>query len=487
MNIILATSEAFPYAKTGGLADVAAALPQALAKNGHHVSVIMPCYPQIFKERFSALTVAIENLSVPSAYGATKWCRVLKEKIDKNLTFYFIEYNEYFDRPTLYDYNGEEFDDNAARYCFLSRAIMETTIALDLKPDVLHTNDWHTALCNVYLKSNLYHNIDNFEKTKSLITIHNIGYQGIFHKDNMINTGLSWDYFDNSCLEYHDQINFLKGGVMCADKVNTVSPSYASEILLPEYAFDLEGPLQHIDYLGKLSGILNGIDTDEWNPKTDQKIPANYSVKKMAGKAVCKTELQKQFGLPQKPNTPLFGVISRLATQKGLDVFAYCLDLFLIHDDIQFVLLGSGDKTLEARFNELAKIYPEKFACYIGYNDKVSHLVEAGSDFFVMPSRYEPCGLNQMYSMAYGTVPIVRGTGGLEDTVTDCDAEPIANATGFKFYDLTGHALSESINRAMTLYQNARDNYKIIQRNGMNKNFSWDHTANQYEALYLDL
>jgi starch synthase len=487
MKILLATSEAFPYAKTGGLADVASALPQALARNGHQVSVIMPCYPQVFRDKYSQLSVAIEKLGVPFAYGETKWCKVLKEEINDNLTFYFVEYHTFFDRPTLYDYHGEEYGDNAARYCFLSRAVMEIAIALDLKPDVLHTNDWHTALCNVYLKSKLYSNSETFEQTKSLITIHNIGYQGIFHKDNMINTGLDWDYFNPSCLEYHDQINFLKGGIMCADRVNTVSPSYASEILLPEYAFDLEGPLQHIDYLGRLSGILNGIDTDEWNPKTDPKIPANYSIEKMEGKAICKAALQKQFGLPQNPETPLFGVISRLATQKGLDVFAYCIDLFLIHDDIQFVLLGSGDKTLEARFNKLAELYPNKFACYIGYNDQVSHLVEAGSDFFVMPSRYEPCGLNQMYSMIYGTVPIVRGTGGLEDTVTDCDAEPIANATGFKFYDLTGDVLSESIGRAMRLYQNAPENYKIVQRNGMTKNFSWEHTANQYEALYLDL
>ncbi len=487
MNIVLVTSEAFPYAKTGGLADVAAALPKALAESGHQVAVIMPCYPQVFKDKYTKLKVAVKLLAVPFGYGQTKWCRVLVDKVSKNLSFYFIEHNEFFDRPKLYDYNGKEYEDNAARFTFLSRAAMETIVELDIKPDILHTSDWHTALCNVYLKSEIYHNHPTFENTKSLITIHNIGYQGIFDKANMGNTGLSWDHFNDSCLEYHGQMNFLKAGVLCADKVNTVSPSYASEILLPEYGFGLQEPLHHVDYRGNLSGILNGIDTEEWNPKTDKKIPANYSVEDMKGKDICKAALQKQFGLPIKPKTPIFGVISRLATQKGLDVFAYCIDLMLIHNDVQFVILGSGDKSLENRLNYLASLYPERFAVYIGYDDKLSHLVEAGSDFFVMPSRYEPCGLNQMYSMAYGTVPIVRGTGGLEDTVSDCDAEHISQANGFKFYDLNGDVLAHSLIRAMDLYKNYPDSYQIIQRNGMNQDFSWEHTANIYESLYLSM
>lgn len=487
MNILWVTSEAFPYAKTGGLADVSASLPEALSKCGHKVSVVMPCYPQVMKDKYSKLTVAKHRIGVPMGSNATKWCRLLEDRISDSLSYYFVEHNDYYDRPTLYDWQGEEYVDNAERFIFLSRAAMQVALALDIKVDILHANDWHAALSCVYQKSALYMSYDNFSSCKSVLTLHNMGYQGIFDKETFYSTGLDWDCYDHSCLEYHDKVNFLKAGIMCADRVNTVSPTYADEILSPEFAFNLEGPLQHIDYLGRLSGILNGIDVNEWNPETDPKIPENYSVSDMTGKDVCKAELQKEFGLPQKKNVPVFGIVSRLAMQKGLDVFAYCIDWILQNDDVQFVVLGSGDKALEARLLYLAETYPDKFAVYIGYNDRVSHLVEAGSDIFVMPSRYEPCGLNQMYSMRYGTVPLVRGTGGLEDTVINYEHKNVADATGFKFYDMTGDALAGTIKWAISVYYEENENFRHLQRNGMLTDFSWNKTAGEYEKLYEEL
>ncbi len=487
MDIVWVASEAFPYAKTGGLADVSASLPLALAERGHRVSVIMPCYPQVMKEKYSRLTVALERFAIPVGEHKVEWARLLEDKVNENLSYYFVEFDRYYDRPKLYDWNGQEYDDNAERFIFLSRASMQIILDLDLKPDILHTNDWHASLCCVYLKSPLYASYDNFSKTKSVLTIHNIGYQGIFNKENFYATGLDWNCFNNSCLEYHDQINFLKAGIMCADRVNTVSPSYAQEILTPEFAFDLEGPLHHVDYLGRLSGILNGIDYHEWNPAIDKKIPANYTVNDLSGKAVCKAELQRQFGLPINEKTPVFGIVSRFATQKGLDVLAYSVEALLDHDDIQFAVLGSGDPELEARFSYLASKYPNKFGVYIGYNDAVSHLVEGGSDFFVMPSRYEPCGLNQMYSMVYGTVPVVRGTGGLADTVINFHYDNLADATGLKFYDLTPEALGKTLKWALDIYHNEPENFAHLQINGMNKDFSWSKTAGKYEQLYEEI
>ncbi len=487
MNILWVASEAYPYAKTGGLADVSASLPKALSERGHKVAVVMPCYPQVMKDLYSKLEVARYEIGVPMGVHETRWCRLLEDRISDNLSYYFVEHDSYYDRPSLYDWQGEEFGDNAERFIFLSRAAMQVALTLKMKVDILHANDWHAALCCVYQKSPLYQSYENFASCKSVLTIHNMGYQGIFDKENFYSTGLDWDCFDHSCLEYHDKVNFLKAGIMCADRVNTVSPTYSDEILSPEFAFNLEGPLQHADYLGKLSGILNGIDVDEWNPGTDSKIPANYSINDMSGKAICKAELQKEFGLPQKPDVPLFGVVSRLAMQKGLDVFAYCIDWILHSDDVQFVVLGSGDHALEARLSYLAETFPDRFAVHIGYNDRLSHMVEAGCDMFVMPSRYEPCGLNQMYSMRYGTVPLVRGTGGLEDTVINYEHSNIADATGFKFYDMTGDALARTILWAMSVYRDEPENFRHLQINGMMTDFSWDRTAGEYEKLYDEL
>lgn len=484
MNIVWATSEAAPYAKTGGLADVSYSLPYALAENGHNVSVFMPYYSQVMGEKCEDTVGVHDLLGVPFGEGNEEWARIRQHKVSENLSFYFIEYNRFFDRPKLYDWDGNEYTDNAERFIFLSRAIMQAVLALDIKVDVLHCNDWHTAMCSVYLKSALYNTFANFKQTKSIITIHNIGYQGVFDKANLYWTGLGWEYFNVYCFEFYDKLNFLKAGVLTADMVTTVSPTYAEEILSPEYAFGLEQPLQHRAAQGKLSGILNGIDVIEWDPETDKLLPYNFSHKDLRGKALCKAELQKEFGLEVRADVPIYGVVSRLAEQKGLDIFIACLDKMLEEDDAQFVIVGSGEKWQEVVLADYAKAYPTRFGCHIGYSNKLAHLVEAGSDFFVMPSRYEPCGLNQMYSMKYGTVPIVRSTGGLEDTVSNYSVENIDSATGFKFYDLYPDALRETMRWAASVYRNDFPTFEIVMKNGMTSDFSWHHTAVEYEHLY---
>ncbi len=484
MNIVWATSEAAPFAKTGGLADVSYSLPYALAEGGHNVAVIMPFYPQLMGDRCIDSERIYDLLNVPFGDGNEEWASIRQNKVNDNLTFYFIEYDKYYDRPKLYDWGGNEYADNGERFIFLSRAIMQAIVALDIKVDVLHANDWHTALCNVYLKSNLYRSYHNFAEAKSVMTIHNIGYQGIYDKHNISKTGLGWEYFTFHCLEFYDQLNLLKAGVMTADMVTTVSPTYAEEILSPEYGFNLDNALKHRAVKGKLRGILNGIDVQEWNPETDKLIPHNYSHSDLSGKALCKAELQKEFTLDVRQDVPVYGVVSRLATQKGLDVFIECIEEMLLNDDVQFVVVGSGESWQESTLAEFANKYPGKFGCYIGYSNKLAHMVEAGADFFVMPSRYEPCGLNQMYSMRYGTVPIVRSTGGLEDTVFNYSADKLDLATGFKFYDLHPEALRGTMRWAASVYRNDKAAFERIIFNGMTTDFSWSLTAMEYEELY---
>lgn len=484
MNIVWATSEAAPFAKTGGLADVSYSLPYALAENGHNVAVFMPYYPQVMGSRCADTELVYETLGVPLGEGNEQWAGIRCQKINSNLTFYFIECDKYFDRPKLYDWQGSEYSDNAERFIFLSRAVMQAVLALDMTVDVLHANDWHTALCNVYLKSHLYDSYKNFSNTRSVMTIHNIGYQGVFNKSNLYWTGLGWDYFNFQCLEFYDQLNFLKAGVLTADIVTTVSPTYAEEILSREYGFGLQNALQHRAVQGKLRGIINGIDILEWNPETDPLIPAHFSAEDRSGKAVCKAELQKEFGLDINPDIPVYGVVSRLAEQKGLDVFLECIDEMLREDEVQFVVVGSGEPWQEDKLSHYANSYPGKFGCYVGYSNKLAHMVEAGADFFVMPSRYEPCGLNQMYSMRYGTIPIVRATGGLEDTVNNYSASNLNKATGFKLYNLDTEALRETMRWAGSIYNNDRAAIEHMMLNGMTTDFSWHGTAVEYEILY---
>ncbi|MBN1864227.1 MAG: glycogen synthase GlgA [Victivallales bacterium] len=483
MNICWICSEAAPYAKSGGLADVSAALPAALAEKGHKVSVFLPYYPQIMGDFCASAPVCFKLLEVPFGW-ISEWASIRRHRVSDNLSYYFIEFQRYFDRPFLYDYYGVEFGDNAERFTFLSRAAMQAIVALKLEPDILHTNDWHTSLCNVYLKSHLYAKSPNFAGTRSVLTIHNIGYQGIFPKGNLFNTGLGWEFFNYTCLEYFDQINFLKAGIMTADSVTTVSPSYAREILTPGYGFSMENALQHVHFEGRLTGILNGICTSEWSPSTDKFIPHNYSAADISGKSMCKAALQKELGLSNKPRIPLVGCVSRFAYQKGIDVLAEAVEKLLIHDNIQFAVLGAGESYLEAIFSDFCRRFPGKIGVFVGYNNLLAHLITAGSDLFAMPSRYEPCGLSQMYSMQYGTVPVVRLTGGLEDTVFNYNPEILGKSTGFTFRDLYPQSLANTIRWAAGIYKFKPAHFKKMMLNGMGQDFSWRHTADIYEQLY---
>ena len=486
MNILWVTSEAVPFAKTGGLADVSAALPAALAERGHKVSVVMPYYPQLMGKLNLKFDEEHDLLRIPFGEGC-EWAKVNVLRSGENLSWYFIEYHRFFDRPNLYDWNGQEYADNAQRYIFLCRAAMELAVNFRLAPDILHANDWHAALCCVYLRSGLYAQNEQFRRTRSVLTIHNIGYQGNFDKGNLYWTGLGWEYFNYLCLEFYDRLNFLKGGIMCADMVSTVSPTYAEEILSPEYGFGLDGALRARASSGRLRGILNGIDTGVWNPSQDRYLPATFSADNLAGKAECRRALQKKYGLEQRTDVPIFAVISRLAYQKGLDVFAFGLDELLRECDYQFVVVTSGDKNIEGYLSYLAGKYPGKFGLYLGYAGEPSaHLVEAGADLFIMPSRYEPCGLNQMYSMTYGTLPLVRHTGGLADTVINYDPTTLDRSTGFVLWDLNAASLNATIRWAADTWKNHPDHIARMQHNGMTTDFSWNHTASHYDMMYED-
>ncbi len=484
-TIVWLCSEAVPFAKSGGLADVSGALPTALAARGHNVFVIMPYYPKLMGDYNWKLKVRHANLGVPLG-TKTRWAQILELKFSDRLTFLFIEHHDYFDRPELYESGGRDFSDNAERFIFLSRAAMQAILALKLKPDIIHANDWHTALACVYLKSHLYKDLPNFSKCASVLTIHNIAYQGNFSKSLIQLTGLGWEYFNFHCLEFYDNICLLKGGIMMAHMLNTVSPAYALETLSPQFGFSLDSPLRERAFHGAYRGILNGIDTENWNPETDNLIPKNFSDSDMSGKKICKKALQKEFSLPISTSTPLLGIVSRLAYQKGIDVFASAAEEMLKYDDVQFVILGTGEPWLQSKLQHLATTYPAKFAVRIGFSDKTAHMIEAGSDLFVMPSRYEPCGLNQMYSMRYGTAPIVRATGGLDDTVKNFSAENPGDSTGFKFWELYPQALLGTMRWAASVFRDQKKSFAKMRGNMMKQDFSWDSTASKYEELYED-
>ncbi len=485
MKIAWLTSEAAPYAKTGGLADVSASLPAALADQGHEVSVIMPYYPQAMGKHCARTRIRLSDFRVPFAWG-TELAQIREERRGPRLTYYFIEFNRYFDRPFLYDHYGVEYGDQADRFIFFCRAAMEAVTALGLHPDILHSHDWHAALAQVYLKSHLYRDRPAFAGCRGVMTLHNLGYQGAFDKGCLFMTGLGWEYFNFTCLEYHDRLGLLKGGILCADMVTTVSPTYAQEILAPSFAFGLEPALRHVHGRGRLRGILNGIDINEWDPATDPELPAHYAVDDLGGKAVCKAALQRELGLAEEPKSTLIGIVSRLAHQKGIDVLIDIVENLMVYQKAQFAVLGSGESWLEARFSDLATRFPGRCGVYIGYHHRLAHLIEAGADLFAMPSRYEPCGLNQMYSMRYGTVPVARATGGLADTVVNYHPKKLAQGTGFLFRDLYPMALLNTLCWAIHVHREQPRHFARLQRNGMTRDFSWQHTAAEYEALYRE-
>ncbi|MGB9743773.1 MAG: glycogen synthase GlgA [Desulfurella sp.] len=469
MNVVIASSEVFPFSKTGGLADVAGALPKALAQNGLNISVFSPLYKTVDR---SSLTI-VSNVEVD--FNHTKTSINLYETQQNNCTFYFIENQNYYNRDYLYGIGAQDYEDNALRFGFFSKAVLDSLKTLNIIPDILHTNDWQSALINVYLKV-FYKNI--FTKTKTVFTIHNLGYQGIFDKNYMNNLELPWELFTIDGLEYYDKINFLKGGIVFADAVTTVSKTYALEIQTPEFGFGLDGLLKKFSY--KLSGIVNGIDVDVWDPKSDKFIDYNFNNPK--DKIKNKNALQKLLGLPIK-EVPVFGVVSRLAAQKGMDIFSSSVkELLESNTNVQFIILGSGEKDIEDQLSQLASQYKDKISLNLKFDEPLAHKIYASSDFFVMPSKYEPCGLGQMIAYRYGTLPIVRATGGLKDTVKNYSNRS-KNPTGFVFEKYDSKELTKTIKKAIELF-NKKDELLKIAQYVMSLDYSWKNQAKEYIKLY---
>ena len=475
MRILLASSEVAPFAKTGGLADVAGALPKALHALGHDVRVILPKYRAVDAEKHR-LRLLLPRLPVPIAWtveNAAVW-----EGGIGDVPVYFVEQDSYFDREGLYQVEGRDYPDNAERFAFFSRATLEASRALDFIPSVYHLNDWQTALVPAYLRTVL-RNDRALANAGMLFTVHNLGYQGLFRPAALAQADLPRELFTPSGMEFYGKANFLKAGLLWSDLINTVSRKYSQEIQTEEFGCGLEGVLQA--RATDVHGILNGIDYEDWHPSHDRFLTARFSKDALAGKAACKADLQQAFGLPVQADVPLLAVISRLAEQKGIDLVAEALDaLFAL--DTQLVLLGTGEPALHKAF-EAAKVkHPARLGLKLGFDVALSHKIEAGADLFLMPSRYEPCGLNQMYSLVYGTIPVVRATGGLDDTIQRFDPKT-GQGNGFKFAAATTEALLAAVREAVLLYRQPKRWARLVQ-NAMAGDFSWERSARAYVALY---
>ncbi len=455
MKIAFFSSEVVPFAKTGGLADVAGSLPIALEKQGVEVAVIMPCYHTI-KTNQNPVTIA------------------------QNVKVFFVGHPSYFSREGLYGDRYGDYPDNLERFSFFCKESLELLKRIRFQADCLHCHDWQTALIPVYLET-LYREDPFFAKTKTMITVHNLAYQGIFSKDQFPKTGLGWEYFNIEGLEFYDQVNLLKGGLNFSDRITTVSPTYAREIQTPESGHGLDGVLR--EHKDQLVGILNGIDYDQWNPQKDPHIAEHYSVNSIEKKQANKLDLQGMVDLPRYEKVPLIGIISRLADQKGLDLIADIIE-DLCAERIQLILLGTGDDVYHKLFVRIQKEYPRKTSIHLKFDAVLAQKIYAGVDLFLMPSRYEPCGLGQMISLRYGTIPIVRKTGGLADTIRDCDA--LINGNGFVFEPYSSKILLETIQRALKAYQDPKRWLNLVKR-AMQSDFSWDASAKEYVKLYTQV
>lgn len=462
----MVASEASPFAKTGGLADVMGSLPAALARLGEEVAVVLP--------RYRGMELPPENRiwqKLPVQVGPHAYLAGIDQALHQGVRYLFLDIPLLYDRPGIYNQAGADYPDNHLRFAALSQAAIGVARNI-FRPDVFHAHDWQAGLLPMILRENLAGD-PTFLGARCVLTIHNLGYQGLFPASARIDLGLDRSVFHDGGAEFHGQVSFLKAGIVWADALNTVSPTYAREIQTPEYGAGMDDLLRA--RAAKLSGILNGADYQEWNPETDRHLAANYSAFDLAGKRACKRALLEEMGLPLDLERPLLGVVSRFADQKGMDLVVEAFSGIAPFGDAALVALGSGDAALETSFRELALMWPEQCAVRIGYDEGLSHRIEAGADMFLMPSRYEPCGLNQIYSLRYGTVPIVRATGGLADTV-DSD-------TGFKFRAATAAALSAAVEQALEAFQD-REAWSRRMRLGMAQDFSWDASAKVYRQLY---
>jgi starch synthase len=474
MNIAFAASEGVPFSKTGGLADVVGALPRALAALGHQVSVYLPRYQQT---KLSDPATVVRSVTVPFD-DEYRFASVVSGGSQGGVKFYFVEYPPYFDRPALYGTPAADYPDNAERYALFSRTVLEASKILGV-PQIFHCHDWQSALIPVLLRT-IYGEDPAFRDVGTVFTIHNMGYQGLFAPDTLPLLMLPWDLFTITNMEFFGQVNFLKGALTYSDYVTTVSKKYSQEIQTAEYGFGLEGVLR--GRASTVTGILNGVDYEEWSPETDRFVAAKFSPQDLAGKMKDKQDLLAAFGVKKAdPKLPVIGIVSRFAAQKGFDLIAQVADR-LAREEMILVILGSGDKAYEDMFARLSKQFPNKIAVKVAYDNAIAHKIEAGADMFLMPSRYEPCGLNQIYSLKYGTVPIVRATGGLDDTIEPWDART-GKGTGFKFGDYNGESLLLSVKHALKAFQD-QTSWQVLMRNGMGKDFSWSASAREYGKIY---
>jgi starch synthase len=495
-RVLLAASEVVGFAKTGGLADVAGSLPRALARHGCECTVILPLYHCVRNGKIPiaptglALSVPVGNRMV----SGSLWRATLPES---DVPVYLVEQPDYFERDNaahgrgLYQFTlpggqKRDYPDNCERFIFFCRAVLESLRLLDYWPDVLHLNDWQTGLAPVYLRE-LYRQQEMYAGIRTLFTIHNIAYQGQFWHWDMMLTGLDWRLFNYRQLEFYGMLNFLKAGIVFSDFVSTVSPTYAREIQTPYYGGGLEGVLS--ERRDRLFGIVNGVDYRVWNPATDPHLAVTYDVETVAErKPRCKAALQRRFGLPEQRETPLVGMVARLVEQKGLDLVGKAAET-LLQRGIQFIVLGEGDARYHRMLLDLQARFSRQVGLVFAFDETLAHQVEGGSDIFLMPSQFEPAGLNQLYSLKYGTVPVVRAVGGLADTITDCTPQTLAagTATGFTFLAYTPTALVDAVQRALDLYHQRLADWLTLIRTGMQKDWSWDRSAVEYVELYSKL
>lgn len=476
LKILLASSEVHPYAKTGGLADVSSALPKALKLLGHDIRIILPKYQTIDAHKYQ-FKLLDKQLKVPvgaSAKDGYLW----EGKLAGGVPVYCIGNDEYFHRKELYGENGKDYPDNAARFIFFSRSVLETCKSLDFRPDIIHCHDWQTGLIAPYLKT-LYQTDSLFQNTKTVFTIHNMAYQGNFEPSDMALTNLPLTLFNPEGVEFYGKISFLKAGLVYSDLLTTVSPTYGKEIQTPELGYGFDGFLRNRS--GDFSGILNGVDYEEFHPGADPLIIKNFDSGNLSGKLACRENLARKFSLDIDEDTPILSMITRLCYQKGLDLVQSVMEEMLSMD-VRFVVLGTGDPEYRDYFRDLPKMFPGKCASHIGFEEKLAREIYAGSDMLLLPSRYEPCGLTQLYALKYGTVPLVRAVGGLADSIEEFDPDT-GRGTGFKFIPFETKSFLETLRKAVFLFK-FKDKWRQLMVNGMSKDNGWNKAAENYSRLF---
>ncbi len=476
MKVLVVSSEIVPFAKTGGLADVTGALPKALRKIGIEADCILPLYRTIDRQKYP-MSQSGPAVRVPLGHREEAGA-VDEADAGGGVRAFFVRGSRYFDREFFYGTRDGDYVDNCERFTFFCRAVMEWIARSGRRYDILHSNDWQTALVPAYVRT-LYSGEEAFRAVGTVFTVHNLGYQGLFWNHDLPITGLGWELFTPRGVEFYGKLNLLKAGLVFADVLTTVSATYSREIQTAEFGYGLEGVLY--ERRDDLYGILNGVDYDDWDPASDRLIVAPYSKEDLSGKAACRADLLAEFGWSREAPEPVIGLIGRLTAQKGFDLIGQIGD-WLAERGVRIVILGTGERKFEEEVAGLARRYPERISVRLAFDNRLAHKIEAGADMYLMPSRYEPCGLNQIYSLRYGTVPIVRNTGGLADTVVDADEDP-GSGTGFKFTAYDAGELRQAVSRALAAWAD-RPRWQAIVRRGMERDFSWEASAREYLALY---